>query len=86
MGLMTTLERLKQKRQIRDDLTAIMETPHGKRFFKQFLKDCGVTRSRFSLDPYEITAAEATRRLAMSYLHLLGRDDPQHLINIIEED
>jgi hypothetical protein len=86
MGLMTTLERLKQKRQIRDDLTAIMETPHGKRFFKQFLKDCGVTRSRFSLDPYEITAAEATRRLAMSYLHLLGKDDPQHLINIIEED
>jgi len=81
-----SLERLKARRQMRDDLQTILETPHGERFFKQFLKDCGVTRSRFSLDPYEITAAEATRRLAMSYLHLLGKEDPQHLINIIEEE
>ena len=62
---------------MRDDLTTITETVAGARFFKQFLKDSGVTRSRFSHDPYEITAAEATRRLAMSYLHLLGQDDPQ---------
>jgi len=87
MGKITnTLDRLKKRRQMRDDLQTILETPHGERFFKQFLKDCGVTRSRFSHDPYEITAAEATRRLAMSYLHLLGKEDPQHLINIIEED
>ena len=70
---------------MREDLEAILDTPHGERFFKQFLSDCGVTRTRFSLDPYEIVAGEATRRLAMSYLHLLGQDDPQHLINLLEE-
>ena len=83
---LNALDRLKKRRQMRDDLQTILETPHGERFFKQFLKDCGVTRARFSHDPYEIVAAEATRRLAMSYLHLLGKEDPQHLINIIEED
>ena len=84
--ILTSLDRLKKRRQMRDDLTSILDTPHGQRFFKQFLKDSGVTRSRFSHDPYEITAAEATRRLAMSYLHLLGKEDPQHLINIIESE
>ena len=87
MGKITnTLDRLKTRRQMRDDLQSILDTPHGERFFKQFLKDCGVTRSRFSHDPYEIVAIESTRRLAMSYLHLLGKEDPQHLINIIEQD
>jgi len=81
-----TLDRLKARRQMRDDLQSILDTPHGERFFKQFLKDCGVTRARFSHDPYEIVAIESTRRLAMSYLHLLGKEDPQHLINIIEQD
>lgn len=63
----------------------LMEDERFVRFFKIFLQQAGVTRTQFSNDPYVIVAEEATRRLAMSYLHLLGRDDPQILINQIEE-
>jgi hypothetical protein len=80
------VQRLREKKELREDLEAILETPHGQRFFKVFLKHCGVTRSTFSNDPMKIVADEATRRLAMSYLQILGKDDPQHLITMIEDE
>jgi len=84
--LTTSIERLREKKELREDLMAIMETPHGQRFFKTFLRHCNVTRTTFSNDPMKIVADEATRRLAMSYLTLLGQDDPQNLINLIEDE
>jgi len=80
------LKKLREEQELRNDLEAILATPHGQRFFKTFLRHCNVTRSSFNSDPYRIVEQEATRRLAMSYLHLLGRDDPQHLISMIEEE
>lgn len=79
------LSRLFERRRFRRDLLDLMEDERFQRFFRTFLRHSGVTRSRFSNDPYEITASEATRRLAMSYLHLMGKDDPQDLIKLIEE-
>lgn len=84
--LSQSVERLREKKELREDLEAILETPHGQRFFKMFLRHCNVTRATFSNDPMKIVADEATRRLAMSYLQLLGKDDPQHLITMIEDE
>jgi len=83
---LTRIQKLLEKRKLKHDLETILSTPEGARFFKVFLRHCGVTRTQFSADPYAIVAAEATRRLAMSYLQILGQDDPQHLINQIENE
>jgi len=80
------IEKLRKRAQFRDDLSLILESDHGKRFFAQFLSDCNVTRPRFSKDPYETQHIEGKRHLAMSYLNILGQDDPHYLINLIEQE
>jgi len=71
---------------VSEDLLSIVETPAGERFFKRFLRDCGVTRPKFAADPQATAFNEGKRHLAMSYLNLMGRDDPQNLIDIIEQE
>lgn len=78
--------RLRQRGELRDDLTKILETPEGQRFFKVFLKECHVTKPVFHSDVNKLRECEGRRRLAMSFLSLLGQDDPHQLINIIEQE
>ena len=70
----------------RDDLITILGTIEGRRFFKRLLKDCHVTNPKFVKDPYELYSSEGRRRLAMSYLFLIAKDDPMSLISMIEGD
>lgn len=79
------LKKLKRKRDFQAALKSIYDSPEGKVFFKMFLEQCGVTKPRFSKDPYDIVWGEALRHLAMSYLRLLGEDDTQILVNKLEE-
>lgn len=83
---MNPITKLKARRDFREALEIILETDSGKVFFKQFLKDSNVSRPTFHKDPYDSAFHEGRRHLAMSYLNLLGREDPQHLINIIESE
>lgn len=80
------LARLRQRGELRDDLNRILETPEGQRFFKVFLKECHVTKPVFHSDENKLRECEGRRRLAMSFLSLLGQDDPHKLINIIEQE
>lgn len=83
---MNPIEKLKSRRDLREDLQAILETDPGKRFFKRFLRDCHVTRPKFTSDPNQLLLLEGPRRIAMSYLALVAGDDPQQLINLIEQE
>jgi hypothetical protein len=83
---MNPLKKLRARQQFRDDLLSIIETPAGSRFFERLLKDCGVTHPKFSSDPQVTSFNEGKRHLAMSYMNLMGRDDPQSLIDIIEKE
>jgi|TARA_R110000787_G_scaffold14263_1_gene44108 hypothetical protein len=78
--------RLRQRGELRDDLNTILSTPEGKRFFKVFLKECHVTKPVFHSDNNKLRECEGRRRLAMSFLSLMGQDDPHKLINIIEQE
>ena len=78
--------RLRQRGELRDDLNTILSTPEGKRFFKVFLKECHVTKPVFHSDNNKLRECEGRRRLAMSFLSLMGPDDPHKLINIIEQE
>jgi hypothetical protein len=84
MKVIDSLVRLREKAQLKEDLINILETPHGKRFFQVFLKECHVTKPVFHSDDAKLRECEGRRRLAMSFLNLLGQDDPQALINKIE--
>lgn len=84
MSVLSTLERLREKSKLKEDLINILETPHGQRFFKILLRECHVTKPVFHSDDVKMRECEGRRRLAMSFLTLLGQDDPQELINKIE--
>ena len=71
---------------LRHDLLEILKTPAGKRFFKQFLRDCNVTRPVFHASNEKLREYEGRRRLAMTYLTLVSGDDPEQLINRIEQE
>jgi hypothetical protein len=71
---------------MREALISILETDSGKVFFKQLLKDCNVSKPQFHRDPNEIIWNEARRHLAMSYLTLVAKEDPQSIIDIIEQE
>jgi|TARA_R110000796_G_scaffold22098_6_gene64360 hypothetical protein len=83
---MNPLKKLRARQQFRDDLLSIAATPAGDRFFRRLLRDCGVTFPKFSSDPQVTAFNEGKRHLAMSYVNLMGRDDPQNLIDIIEKE
>lgn len=78
--------RLREKRQLREDLLHILDTPQGERFWKAFLRHANVTRPVFHTEPTAMAHAEGKRHLAMSYISLIAGDDPQYLINQIEKD
>lgn len=86
MNPITHLQKLRRRQQFKEDLSLILDTPHGKRFFESFLRDCNVTRPKFFADPMQAQWHEGRRHLAMSYLSTLGQDDPQNLIDIIEQE
>lgn len=83
--VINSVARLKQRSELRDDLTKILETPEGSRFFKVLLRECHVTKPVFQVDDNKLRECEGRRRLAMSFLSLLGQDDPQQIINRLEE-
>lgn len=80
------LRKWKERREFRRVLKNIYETEDGKKFFSYFLRHCHVTKSRFQSDPHKIVEQESLRRLAMSYLHVLGMDTPDALIAEIEAE
>jgi len=84
MRVLDSLTRLREKAQLKEDLINILETPQGKRFFTVLLRECHVTKPVFHSDEAKLRECEGRRRLAMSFLTLLGQDDPQTLINKIE--
>tara|TARA_E500000178_G_C16984965_1_gene737720 strand:+ start:94 stop:366 length:273 start_codon:yes stop_codon:yes gene_type:complete len=84
MSVVQTIERLRQKAKLKEDLVTILETPAGKRFFEVLLRECHVTKPVFHSDTNKLRECEGRRRLAMSFLSLLGQDDPQQLINKLE--
>ncbi len=84
MSVIQSIKKLHKKKQLRDDLLSILETPEGKRFFTVLLKECHVTKPVFHTEEAKLRECEGRRRLAMSFLSVLGQDDPQSLINQIE--
>jgi hypothetical protein len=84
MSLLNSLDKLRKKAQLKEDLINILETPHGQRFFKVLLRECHVTKPVFHTEESKLRECEGRRRLAMSFLTLLGQDDPQELINRLE--
>jgi len=78
------LDQLKDRASLRNDLVAILETKPGQRFFNVLLRECHVTKPVFHSDTNKLREAEGRRRLAMSFLNLIGEDDPQQIINRIE--
>lgn len=84
MQVLNSLEKLREKAKLKEDLINILETPSGQRFFKVLLRECHVTKPVFHSDEAKLRECEGRRRLAMSFLTLLGQDDPQELINKIE--
>jgi len=84
MSVLRTLERLKEKSRLKSDLIRILETPEGQRFFRVLLRECHVTKPVFHSDTHKLRECEGRRRLAMSFLTLLGEEDPDALINKIE--
>jgi hypothetical protein len=80
------LKRLRKKAQLKNDLTQILTTTAGVRFFDVLLRECHVTKPVFHSDEAKLRESEGRRRLAMSFLTLLAEDDPQQLINKIEQE
>lgn len=80
------IARLTERVKLKNDLEAILRTPEGKRFFDTFLRHCHVSRPVFFKDPLEAAAAEGRRRLATSYLALLGEVNSDRILRIIEEE
>jgi len=80
------LKRLRENQEFKQALAHIVATPQGKVFLKRFLRDCHVTNPKFSADPSVTQFNEGARHLAMSYLRLLAKDDPQDIINQIEKE
>lgn len=80
------IAKLRERRELRQALNTIYATPEGKIFFKYFLKHCNISKPVLERDPYKIVANESVRRLGMSYLDLMGRDDPDHLLESIQAE
>lgn len=78
------IDQLKERVKLKDDLSTILKTPEGQRFFKVLLRECHVTKPVFHSDTNKLREAEGRRRLAMSLLTLIAEDDPQKLINKLE--
>jgi hypothetical protein len=86
MSKLNSLQKLIEKRKLKEDLTHIIETPEGQRFFKVLLRECHVTRPVFHSDEAKLRECEGRRRFAMSLLTLLAQDDPQQLIDRLEAE
>jgi hypothetical protein len=84
MSKLRELSRLRERARLREDLSLILQTNPGKRFFKVLLRECHVTKPVFHEDDKRLRECEGRRRLAMSFLNLLAEDDPQSIINKIE--
>jgi hypothetical protein len=80
------ISKLRERRELRQALQSIYATEEGKVFFRYFLKHCNITNPVIERDPYKIVANEAVRRLGMSYLSLMGRDDPDHLLETLQAE
>ena len=72
MRVLDSLTRLREKAKLKEDLINILETPQGKRFFTVLLRECHVTKPVFHSDEAKLRECEGRRRLAMSFLTLLG--------------
>jgi hypothetical protein len=84
MSVLNSIQKLREKSKLKSDLITILETPAGKRFFEVLLRECHVTKPVFHADTNKLRECEGRRRLAMSFLTLLGQDDPQQLITKLE--
>jgi hypothetical protein len=66
MSLLNSLDKLRKKAQLKEDLIHILETPQGQRFFKVLLRECHVTKPVFHTEESKLRECEGRRRLAMS--------------------
>lgn len=80
------LQKLITKRQLKEDLTHILETPQGQRFFEVLLRECHVTKPVFHTDEAKLREAEGRRRFAMSLLTLVAQDNLQAIIDRLEKE
>jgi hypothetical protein len=86
VGLINKIKKLRERQRFRNALRGILETEDGRVFFEGFLKHCHITKSHFTNDPYRIVEEESLRRLAMSYLQLLGKDNTDFILSQLEAD
>lgn len=63
-----------------------MNNPDFKTFWEHYLRSSNVSRPTFATDPYRIVWNESRRHLAMSYLNILAKEDPQQLIDALEKE
>lgn len=84
--LMGRVARLNKRRQMRDALRRLRETPDGKLVIEWLLRESGVTRPVAHEDPYKAQFAEGKRHLGMSLLTLMTSEDPSNLIAELERD
>ena len=84
--LLGKVARLRKRREMRDALRRLRETPDGKLVIDWLLRESGVTRPVAHEDPYKAQFAEGKRHLGMSLLTLMTSEDPSNLIAELERD
>lgn len=80
------IARLNKRRQMRDALRRLRETPDGRLVIDWLLRESGVTRPVAHEDPFKAQFAEGKRHLGMSLLTLMTSEDPSNLIAELERD
>lgn len=85
-GILKQIGKLRRRLLFRNALSRLIKTEDGKVFFETFLEHCHVTKTQFSSDPMKVVEQESLRRLAMSYLSLLGRDNTETILAQFETE
>lgn len=84
--LLGKIGRLRKRREMRDALRRLRETPDGKLVIDWLLRETGVTRPAAHEDPFKAQFAEGKRHIGMSVLTLMTSEDPSNLIAELERD
>lgn len=74
-----------KREQRRDDLSALMALPQGRRFIHGELERRGVFRTTFSPDPYTTAFAEGRRSAGLELLAEAQESAPRLYINMLSE-
>lgn len=72
----------KDKQEV-EDLKAILALPHGQRFIRQLLSDCGEHRSSFHTNNAVMAFNEGTRNVGLKLKALIVRAAPEYLERLL---